>query len=97
MEPRLTRTPVTIVPDTKTLLRLADEASTAQRAFVESFNAKYTPGQPVQWVYGSADAMHHGVVVRNGGNIQRPRFLVRNADTDAEYWVNGWRIIAALR
>lgn len=93
----MTRTPVTIVPDTKTLLRLADEASTAQRAFVESFNAKYTPGQHVSWVYGSADVVHQGTVLRQGGSTERPRFEVRNTDTGAEYWIAGWRIIAALR
>lgn len=90
----MTQTPVTIVPDDATLVRLADEAARAQEAFMTGFRAKYGEGRPVRWVYGNNAQAQHGTVVRQGF---MGRLYVRNAETDAEYWVSEGRVLAALR
>ncbi len=88
------KAPVTIVPDDRTLIRLADEAARAQEAFMTAFRAKYGEGQPVRWVYGNSDQVQRGHVVRQGF---RDRLYVKNSETDAEYWISAPRVLAALR
>lgn len=88
------KAPVTIVPDDRTLLRLADEAARTREAFLMGFRAKYTPGQPVRWLYGNNDQVQRGQVVSQGYG---DRLYVKNAETEAEYWIHGHRVVDALR
>lgn len=88
----MTQTPVTIVPDERTLLRLADEAARAQEAFLEGFRAKYVSGAFVRWEYGGG--VQRGHVVSQGYG---DRLFVRNSDTGADYWIHGHRVLDALR
>jgi len=89
------KAPVTIVPDDRTLIRLADEAARAHEAFLAGFRAKYGEGAPVRWVYGNAGEIQRGHVVRQGYG---DRLYVSNTETSAEYWIHGTdRVLGALR
>jgi len=88
----MTDTPVTIVPDDATLLRMADELATQQRAFHDAFQARFAVGEHVSWEYGGA--MQHGEVERAGYG---DRLCVRNYATTATYWIHGHRVLDAIR
>lgn len=88
------KAPVTIVPDDRTLMRLADEAARTREAFLTGFRAKYGEGEPLRWVYGNANEIQRGHVVRQG---HLDRLYVKNSETGAEYWIHGHRVLDALR
>lgn len=91
----MTHNPVTIVPDDETLVRLADEAARAREAFLDGFRAKYAPEKPVAWVYGNADQVQRGEVIRQ--DACGDRLYVENRETGAQYWIHGHRVLGALR
>jgi len=71
--------------------KLADETRAAALA---AFHARYVEGAPVRWVYGSRGETQSGVVVEPSRYSERLRVL--NEQTGREYWVHGWRVVAAL-
>lgn len=81
-----------IVPDDATLLRMADELATQQRAFHDAFQARFAVGERVSWEYGGA--LQHGRVVRSGYG---DRVKVGNDATGAAYWIHGHRVLDAIR
>lgn len=89
----MTDTPVTIVPDDATLLRMADELATQQRAFHDAFQARFAVGERVSWEYGGA--VQHGRVVTGGGHAARLEVI--NDETGATYWIHGYRVLDAMR
>lgn len=89
----MTQTPVLMVPDDATLVRLADEAKTAQRAYCDAFMARYAIGKPVSWEYGGG--VQHGKVVRHA--VVGDRIKVGNDETGTSYWIHGSRVLAVLR
>lgn len=91
----MTDTPVTIVPDDATLLRMADELATQQRAFHEAFQARFAPGERVSWEYGGA--IQHGRVLRRGGLPGAERLKVGNDATGKAYWIHAYRVMGVLR
>jgi hypothetical protein len=79
--------------DDASILAAFKLAEDAQRRADAAFEARWPPEATVSWVWGPTDAIQHGQVVRHG---KGDRVEVRNVETDAVYWIHGWRVRATL-
>lgn len=77
--------------DNASLLQAFGFAESAQERADLAFRHRFPPGATLSWVYN--DAIQHGQVVQHGHG---DRVEVRNVETDAVYWVAGWRVRATL-
>lgn len=80
--------------DDASLIEADRHARDARERFLTGFRARFAPGKPVSWVYGSRDEVQQGVVLSNG---HHDRLMVRNNHGGAEYWIRGWRVMEAMR
>lgn len=79
--------------DSASILKAFKLAEDAQRRADDAFKARWPVDATVSWVWGPTNAVQHGQVVQHG---EGDRVEVRNVETDAVYWVAGWRVRATL-